>query len=134
MNTIDLLKSKGLKKTTQRVLLLDILQRNVAAITEEEVKQEMGDLYDRVTFYRMIQTLLDVNIIHRITIDSKTVKYALNDVSKSGDNHIHFFCRKCHTVTCLEGTIPDINSDLPKGYKEEEREVLIKGLCDHCIQ
>lgn len=131
MNAIELLKSQGLKKTAQRIMLINILQKKAVALTEEDIKQEMGDLYDRITFYRTIQTLLDVGIIHRITIDNKTVKYALSETSTHEDNHSHFFCKRCHSVTCLDN-LPSINYTLPDGYKGEECEVLIKGICCKC--
>jgi Fur family ferric uptake transcriptional regulator len=132
MNAVDLLKNKGLKKTAQRVMLINLLQKTGISLTEGEIKSEMGDLYDRITFYRTVQTLLDVNIIHRITVDNITVRYALNhsDGEHSG-KHIHFFCRQCHSVTCLEdSSIPAYR--VPRGFQSEECEVLIKGLCDQC--
>ncbi len=131
MNAIELLKSRGLKKTAQRVMLINVLQKKTVAQTEEDIKQEMGDLYDRITFYRTVQTLLDADIIHRITIDNKTSKYALNESASHNGNHGHFFCKKCHKVTCL-GEILPLNYNLPDRYKAEECEVLIKGVCADC--
>ncbi len=101
------------------------------ALTENDIKEGMGDLYDRITFYRTIQTLLDAEIIHRITINSKTIKYALNEESSHGENHSHFFCEKCHAVTCLEDTTK-FDYQLPKGYTVHECEILIKGTCTRC--
>ena len=131
MNAIELLKSKGLKKTAQRIMLINLLKSNKIALTEDDIKNEMGDLYDRITFYRTIQTLLDSDLIHSITINNKTVKYALNEESSHGSNHGHFFCKKCHQITCL-GDLPIIDYSLPSGYKSDEYEVLIKGICCHC--
>ncbi|MDR2954293.1 MAG: transcriptional repressor [Prevotella sp.] len=131
MNAIELLKSKGLKKTAQRIIFINILQKNVVALTEDDIKHEMGDLYDRITFYRTIQTLLDSDLIHRITIDNRTIKYALNEVSLYGKNHSHFFCKKCCGVTCIEGGL-EIEEMLPEGYKGEESELLIRGICKKC--
>ena len=45
MDTIELLKSKGLKKTAQRIMLIDILQEKGIALTETDIKTEMGKLY-----------------------------------------------------------------------------------------
>ncbi len=131
MNTIELLKSRGLKKTTQRVHLINILREKALAVTEEEIKKEMGTLYDRITFYRTIQTLLEANLIHRITIDSKTVKYALNQPALPHKEHSHFFCNRCHSVTCLE-TSATLTYGLPTGFREESHELLIKGVCCKC--
>ncbi|MDR1097044.1 MAG: transcriptional repressor [Tannerella sp.] len=132
MNAVDILKNKGLKKTAQRIMLVSLLQKAGIALTEGEIKSEMGDIYDRITFYRTVQTLLDANIIHRITVDNITVKYALNHSDRAhSENHIHFFCRQCHSVTCLEDSVLP-QYPVPRGFQSEECEVLIKGLCDQC--
>jgi len=133
MNAVDLLRTKGLKKTAQRIMLINILQKHAIALTETDIKAEMGDLYDRITFYRTIQILLEANIIHRITVDNITVKYALNDVAKPKHtiSHAHFFCTNCQSVTCLD-TIPLSDYSLPDGFTGEKCEILIKGHCAKC--
>lgn len=78
MSAIDILREKGLKKSAQRISIINILLDKQIPLTESDIKAEMGDMYDRITFYRTIQTLLEKGVIHRITIDSTTVKYALN--------------------------------------------------------
>lgn len=132
MNAIDILKNKGLKKTAHRIMLISTLQKRGVSLTEGEIKSEMGDLYDRITFYRTVQTLLNARIIHRITVDNITVKYALNDSShRYSENHIHLFCKQCHSVICLEN-VAKPEYLVPQGFKAEESEVLIKGLCEKC--
>ena len=131
MDAVEMLRSKGLKKTAQRIVLINILQRKNIALTESDIKSEMGELYDRITFYRTVQTLIDATVIHRIIVDNKMVKYALSDTVSENKNHSHFFCKKCHSVTCLEN-IPAFECHLPKGYQAEENEVLIKGICGKC--
>ncbi len=132
MNAIDLLRNKGLKKTAQRVMLINILQKRSISLTESDIKMEMGDLYDRITFYRTVQTLLETEIIHKITVDNIT-KYVLNDIHLSGNkkDHAHFYCKSCHSITCLDN-ITLKKHNLPEGFKSEEYEILIKGTCDKC--
>ena len=134
MNAVDILKNKGLKKTAQRIMLINLLQKMGVSLTESEIKSEMGDMYDRITFYRTVQTLLDANIIHRIAVDNITVKYALNHSDhKHSENHIHFFCKQCHSITCLKDiAMPEFY--IPQGFTSEECEVLIKGVCEKCIK
>ena len=129
MSAIDILRGKGLKKSAQRIAIISILLDKQIPLTESNIKEEMGDMYDRVTFYRTIQTLLENNIIHRITIDNVTVKYALNN--SQNHSHIHFYCKICHSVTCFED-IPLQEYHLPENFEQEECEVLIKGICNKC--
>lgn len=116
MNATDILKIKGIKKTVQRVMIITILQKSEAALTEEDIKQEMGDIYDRTTVYRTLHTLQEAEIIHRITIDNKTVAYAMNELPESTHNHMHFFCKECQEVKCMK-EIPSFDYNLPNKYK-----------------
>ena len=131
MDVVEMLRNKGLKKTAQRIMLINILQKKNIALAENDIRSEMGELYDRITFYRTIQTLIDATLIHRIVVDNKVVKYALGDVASESKNHSHFFCKKCHSVTCLENILA-VEYHLPNGYQAEENEVLIKGVCGKC--
>ncbi len=133
MNAIELLKSKGLKKTAQRIMLINILQKAPIALTESDIKMEMGDLYDRITFYRTVQILLDTDIIHRITVDNTIIKYAINTLhtTRQEMDHAHFFCKNCHSVICI-GDMPLIKYKLPDGFTSDECEILIKGICVNC--
>ena len=129
MSAIDILREKGLKKSAQRIAIISILLDKRFPLTESDIKEEMGDMYDRITFYRTIQTLLEANIIHRITIDNVTARYALNN--SPNHSHIHFYCKICHSVTCFED-IPLQEYHLPETFEQEECEVLIKGTCNKC--
>ena len=119
MSAIDILREKGLKKSAQRISIINILLDKQIPLTESDIKAEMGDMYDRITFYRTIQTLLEKGVIHRITIDSTTVKYALN--TAQSHSHIHFYCKMCHAVTCFK-EIPLQEYVLPAGFEQEECE------------
>lgn len=134
MDTIELLKSKGLKKTAQRIMLIDILQEKGIALTETDIKTEMGKLYDRITFYRTVQVLLHAEIIHKITVDNIT-KYVLNNfhIPDGKKDHAHFFCKKCHSITCLNNIVKTQRDyKLPEGFRLDECEILLKGICPAC--
>jgi Fur family ferric uptake transcriptional regulator len=101
-------------------------------------KNRMNDQYDRITFYRNVQALEEAGVIHRIVVDSHTVKYALNccgnEISHQHiHKHVHFNCKSCGKTFCLENT--DIQHyRLPAGFQTEECEVMIKGYCKFCSQ
>lgn len=131
MNAIDILRENRLKKSVQRITIISILLDKHIPLTESDIKAEMGDMYDRITFYRTMQTLLEAHVIHRITVGNIVVKYALNNVTSHG--HIHFYCKVCDSVTCFdEISLHEYN--LPEGFNQEECEVLVKGVCDQCQQ
>ena len=131
MNATDILKRSGLKKSAQRIAVINILQNHLVPLKEDEIKEEMGEIYDRITFYRTMQALCDAGIVHRIVVDKTIVEYALN-TEEEHHSHVHFYCTVCHSITCLKET-PVYDYDLPAGYRPEECQVLIKGVCPACL-
>jgi Fur family ferric uptake transcriptional regulator len=134
MNVIELLKSHQLKKTAPRVAILNVLNNSKIPQSESEIKQAIGDLYDRITFYRSMHSLIEVGMIHKIVIDNTLVKYALNNCSDEHVHevdHVHFFCNKCNSVMCLE-QVKTASYQLPDGFLKNECDVVIKGCCNSC--
>ena len=68
MNATDILKRKGLKKSAQRIRVINILKDKGMPMAEDEIKVAMGEIYDRVTFYRTMQALEKAGVVHRILI------------------------------------------------------------------
>ena len=135
MTPIEILQQHDIKKTTPRVAIIQVLQKSNSPLSENEIRDEMGDLYDRVTFYRSMQTMAEVGILHKIVVDNVTVKYALNDCKKGAcehNSHAHFYCRKCNRLICLGHF--EANVEIPEGWVGEESELLIRGLCDSCVK
>lgn len=134
MNATILLHHHELKKTPVRLGIINALQQSEKPLAESDIKEVLGDIYDRVTFYRSIQTLILSGIVHRIVADNTTIRYALKysaDGNKRKTDHAHFFCRHCNAVICLN----DVNSHkykVPEGFVAEHCEVIIKGLCNKC--
>lgn len=119
--------------TAQRIMLINILQTKDISLSENEIKIGMGAMYDRITFYRTVQKLIEMDIVHRIIVDDMTVRYALNNREeiKKIQNPVRFFCKKCNSTAYIENRpIPDFQ--LPGGYVAHEYEVLIKGICNAC--
>jgi Fur family ferric uptake transcriptional regulator len=131
MTAKDILHKHNLIRTSCRQAIIDTLANAGAAISEEEIKQIIGDTYDRTTLYRTFKTLIENGIIHKIVVDNQLVKYALSASKSVSENHVHFYCNKCGLVECLSGaglTIPD----LPDGYSQTNAELIIKGNCKNC--
>ena len=134
MEAIEILQNHQIKKTSPRVSIIQALQTSQNPLSEGEVKEKMGALYDRITFYRSVQTLMEAGIIHRIVADNITVKYALNSCDKGHKHqtdHIHFFCQDCNSLICLD-EVKTQRYSLPKGFTAQECDVIIKGLCNKC--
>ena len=93
----DLLRGKGLKVTSQRMIVLDIMaSRPGEHLTAEEIydlaKENSPDI-GLATIYRTVQVLLELHIINKVTFDDGFARYELNeDESISGHRHHHAIC------------------------------------------
>lgn len=128
----EILKNHNLKRTSCREGIIALLLNSEKALSENDIKDQLGATYDRTTFYRSFKTLKDANILHQIVVGSSNVKYAINHNSYEHKNgHIHFYCDNCDTVMCIDQPIPK-QDNLPGGFTCKETEVIIKGKCCTC--
>jgi Fur family ferric uptake transcriptional regulator len=137
MNATAILKLHEIKKTPGRISIINALQENCKPLSESEIRKEMRENYDRITFYRNIQTLSAAGIIHKIVVDNTCVRYGLNCCEAKHEHHVHrnehahFYCEACQNVVCLEQVrIPQFN--LPDGYKSMDSDIIIRGKCEKC--
>lgn len=130
MKAEELLNEHHLKSTGIRKLLLNLLIERDFAISEHEIKENLGEIYDRVTIYRTLKTLEECGIIHKISHSDCCTQYSLNRPHKN-ENHSHFHCCNCHNIICLENQAT-VSITLPQGFTETDLSIVINGLCPKC--
>lgn len=131
----EILKDFRLRSTTSRSAILDLFIHNDHALSYSDIEKEVAAAFDRVTVYRTLKTFLDKGVVHKVLDDGGSLKYALcNDhcsTSAHHHDHVHFKCTKCGQTNCLEEVeVPAIT--LPKGFRANEVNLLIQGLCNKC--
>lgn len=131
MRAIDILYRHNLKRTSCREGILEVMMDSEHALSENEIRQKLSGNYDRTTFYRSFKTLERYRIIHRIVIDNQMIKYAFAVPTSNKKEHAHFYCSNCQTLLCIEITRTK-ELQLPAGFIEAEKEILIKGTCAAC--
>lgn len=136
----DLLREKGLKVTSQRLMVLNILSAHGDEhLTVEEIydlaKEESPEI-GLATIYRTVQVLLELHVIEKVTFDDGFARYELNgEETGSGHRHHHAICTQCGKVYSLETDLLDI---LEKqvfeslGFEVTDHEVKLYGLCSAC--
>lgn len=130
-----LLKQYHLKVTQPRLRTLETISTKKSAISQPELEKLIGNEIDRVTLYRVLASFEEKGILHKIFDLNGTATYALCSTNCSEhnhhDQHVHFICRCCNSVYCMEEiTLPKFN--LPQGYKLETIAINALGLCDQC--
>ncbi|MBI1780601.1 MAG: transcriptional repressor [Sphingobacteriales bacterium] len=127
------LAAKGVKSTAMRLLVMEVLSKQGAAISLSQLEQ-FFEKADRITLYRTLKTFEVKKIIHSIDDGTGAIKYALcveGCECHPEDLHVHFHCSKCKRTYCLtDNIIPPIN--LPQKFVLEEINLVIKGLCENC--
>lgn len=136
----DLLREKGLKVTSQRLMVLNILSvHGDEHLTVEEIydlaKEESPEI-GLATIYRTVQVLLELHVIEKVTFDDGFARYELNgEETGSGHRHHHAICTQCGKVYSLE---TDLLDTLEKqvfeslGFEVTDHEVKLYGLCSAC--
>ena len=130
-----LLKGRALRITDCRIDVLERFYTANHALSFRNLEEDLHD-YDRVTLYRTLQSFLDKGLLHKIPCDNGFASYGLCSVectnASHNHDHIHFKCNVCGHIECLpEHFVPKVK--LP-GYKIEEQNLIVNGVCRVCNQ
>ena len=134
MTATESIREKGLKATPVRLKVLELLQNSPLAFAHTELEATFSNV-DRITLYRVLKDFEEAGIVHKI-IDMEGVtrfavcKHSCPDSTHSED-HVHFNCRECHKMFCLDNIhIPLIK--LPAGFRSSGINTLVHGTCKDC--
>jgi Fur family ferric uptake transcriptional regulator len=132
---LDILKKNSLSVTDGRKKILELFLNSPGALAHADIEKNTGEIFDRVTVYRTLQTFVDKGIIHNIPTTDNSILYALCkqdcEAGHHHDNHVHFICDVCIKTICLDDvTIPGVK--LPNGFKPKHAEMVVSGVCGDC--
>lgn len=137
----DLLRQNGLKVTTQRVAILEVLNNRPGKhLTAEEIYDYVKKKYPEIgiaTVYRTIQVLSELNLIDKLNLDDGYVRYEINKNGKesSSHHHHHLICLECGNIYAFQD---DLLEALEKriedtmGFEVADHEVKLYGHCKKC--
>jgi len=138
----NLLKQNGLKVTTQRVAILEVLNsRPGKHLTAEEIYDFVRKKYPDIgiaTVYRTIQVLSELNLIDKFNLDDGYVRYEISKKSKdnSSHHHHHLICLDCGNIYAFQDDLLETLEDRIKetmGFVVEDHEVKLYGHCKRCL-
>lgn len=131
----DKLEQKEVRPTAMRLLVLETLQKQKAALSLQDL-EDTFEKADRITLYRTLKTFKEKGLIHSIEDGTGATKYALCQEGcecAPEDMHVHFFCNSCEDTFCLpKFKIPEVS--LPNGFVPMETNLLVKGVCSNCTK
>lgn len=127
---------KQTRNTVARSAILELIQSSEVALSQLAIQHTLNGLCDRVTIYRVLDRLVEEGLIHKIVNVNGVVNFAACATCEHHQDHehqhIHFSCRVCNELTCLNQVIPSF--DLPTGFSKEETFFTVSGICNHCQQ
>lgn len=123
----------GARVTRARVGVLSALLAAERALTHHEVERRIGrsNDIDRVTIYRVLEWLTANHLAHRIAGDDRVWRYNAAE-QEHGSQHAHFKCTRCGDVLCLDDQVAKPGIRLPAGFRSQQVELTVKGLCAAC--
>ncbi len=127
-------RATGARMTRPRIMVLAVLLEAERALTHTDVESRLPRAagVDRVTIYRVLEWLTEQGLAHKIAGDDRVWRFNAAGHTHKGP-HAHFQCSDCGQVICLaeEAARPAVK--LPAGYKQQQVELTVKGLCAHCV-
>lgn len=136
----NLLRNKGLKVTSQRLLVLEIMAEHPGEhLTAEKIYDlvrvscpEMG----LATVYRTVQLLSDLHLIDKVSFDDGIARYELGEEgSDTRHHHHHAICLECGKVISFEDDLLEQLEQTLKdriGFEVVDHEVKLYGYCREC--
>lgn len=129
----SLIRKTNARVTTTRVKVLEFLLAQTDSLTHHEIQARLAsEAIDSVTLYRVLEWLTENELVHRIAGADQVWRFSAGGGHHSHE-HAHFQCTKCEKLTCFtELKLPE-KMELPAGFRSQEVDFLIKGLCPHCV-
>ena len=133
MNAKDL-KNAGLKATTPRLKILEILEASKNRhLSAEDIYRELIMQNQEVgvaTIYRVLTQFEQADIVKKLTLDDRAV-YEIS----SSEHHDHIICTKCGKIEEFNDlTIENCQDKVAKklGFKLTDHSLYLYGICASC--
>ena len=134
----DLLESRGLEKTTNRLRVLEIVGNSSYPLSAHEIYKTLSRTHDinRVTVYRILDLLVEKKLAERLSADDRSFRYGLAP-NENHSPHPHFYCIHCRNMECLSPESMELNLyDLERTFPGliQKTEIRFDGICKNCLK
>jgi Fur family ferric uptake transcriptional regulator len=133
-----MLESRGITPTLLREAVLSSIgdaDRPLAAVEiMASVRSRMP--INKVTFYRIIDLLVDKGFVRRLSAGDRAFRYGMG-VTPYHPYHPHFVCIRCGAMECLgPEMLPAGIKNLQTGDKRiiKRVDVRFEGICESCVK
>ena len=136
-NYKEMLKEAGLSPTAHRLRVLEVIGNNNFPLKAKEIYETIhrSRPINRVTVYRVLETLIDKGLIERISGGGRSFFYGLAP-NAHHHPHPHFYCRQCGQMNCLRPESISMDMDkLVRVFPGQIQNVTVRvdGICKECL-
>ncbi len=128
-----LLVEHDIRPTGNRILVAQALCQAGRPLCLADVEMVLETI-DKSNIFRALTLFREHRLVHTIEDETGSLHYeicACHADERDEDLHVHFYCRRCHQMTCLPAVaIPPIS--LPEGFEAETVTYIVKGICPDC--
>jgi Fe2+ or Zn2+ uptake regulation protein len=130
---IELLRARGHRITSQRLVIHRLLREQDRHLTAEQVREAVAGSLPGVstpTVYATLDLLADLGLVRRLHAGAGATLY-----DSRTDAHHHAACRVCGRVEDIdrvEDLSPVVRAARRRGFESEHVEVVVSGLCGDC--
>ena len=129
----ELLRERGLRATSQRVVMHRLLRERNRHVSAEDLLSEAGKRLPGVslpTVYATLELFEQLGVVRRVNGGGGTIRW-----DTRADAHNHMVCSNCGRIEDME-TALDLEgarrSAARAGFRPDRAEVVVSGLCADC--
>lgn len=131
-----LLREKGLKATSARCALLELLERTERPLATFEIVDALQSQTNQATVYRAIEQLKSAGLLRRVEMGHTHAHYERHS---ENEHHHHLICRSCdktvHLDECTLSKDPKKSALKKTGFHTIEGHSLeFYGTCEDCAK
>jgi Fur family ferric uptake transcriptional regulator len=97
----------------------------------ESMLAQNGQSVDRVTIYRVLDWLSDVDLAHKAADGLGVFRFSASNPDDEHAQHMHLRCTGCGGMFCLDIPPPPLPV-LPRGFRFGGMALDIRGECPRC--
>jgi Fur family ferric uptake transcriptional regulator len=134
----ELLKVAELTPLPNRLLVLEIVGNSPSPLSPQEIFGilQRSHRMNRVTLYRILDLLVEKELVQRISAGDRTFRYGLAP-NANHPRHPHFYCNQCGNMECLSPEAVNVDTrSIEKTFPAliESVEIRLDGVCRSCLK
>jgi len=134
----ELLMGRDLEPLANRLRVLEVIGGNSSPLSAQDIFTTLRrtSSINRVTVYRILDTLVDKGLVERLSAGGRSLVYGLAP-NENHPAHPHFHCRSCGALQCLQpGSLTVDLRGIERSFAGEIQsvEVRVDGICKNCLR